>query len=138
MTACAYCGGDESAPVVRRWSFFIDRQPSSLNERVFNGGSKRWKYVEERDGWIEEVWAVRLTKRIPKAKNKRRVIVVRHYKGNQKERDYLNLVGGCKSLIDALVSEELLIDDDPGNVEDHYKQLRSDRSGVDITIEELQ
>jgi hypothetical protein len=135
--ACGYCGADPEAPVARRWAFFLDRQPPSLNARVFNAGAKRWAYARERDGWVEEVWIARVSHRIAQAKGKRRVIVVRHYAGREKERDYVNLVGGCKALIDALVLERLLVDDTPAYLEDHYKQLRTQRSGVEIVIEDL-
>ena len=55
--------------------------------------------------------------------------------------DYGNLVGGCKPLVDALVKTKLLVDDNPTNLRDHYRQVISDFvddfDKVEITITDL-
>ena len=44
--------------------------------------------------------------------------------GREQERDYVNLVGGCKLVVDALVLEGLLVDDKPALLDDRYLQER--------------
>jgi hypothetical protein len=63
--------------------------------------------------------------------------VTRVYSGRERERDYVNLVGGCKAVVDALVLEGLLVDDAPKFVTDEYKQVRGDRSETWFELEDL-
>lgn len=136
MTACAACGHDASAIVVARWEFHIDRDPPSLNDRVFNG-RQGWRYRSERDAWCLEIRAVRLLQRITKATGKRRVTLTRKYTSRQQLRDRDNLAGGMKACVDALVLEGLLVGDAPEQAEVIYKQERTTPRGLTIVVEEL-
>jgi hypothetical protein len=118
---------------IRTWAFFIARRPPSLNEHVQNSGPARWKYKREREAWCAAVRTARDEHAIPKATGPRWLIVRRQYKGREQERDYINLVGGCKALVDALVLEGLLVDDKPALLVDCYEQERvgkEQQSGV--------
>lgn len=120
---CQACGFQESAAdPFRSWSFFIAWMPSSLNARKINQGVGRWNYKTERDLWILEMRVQRLKLKIPKATGKRRLIATRVYKPEHHARDYVNLVGGMKACVDAMVFEGLIVDDTPKMLEDHYKQ----------------
>jgi hypothetical protein len=115
------------------WAFFIARRPPSLNERIQNNRAGNWKYKREREAWCAAVRAARDDHAIPKATGPRWLIVRRQYKGREQERDYINLVGGCKALVDALVLEGLLVDDKPSLLVDCYEQERvgkEQQSGV--------
>lgn len=108
------------------WGFFVGMRLPSLNDRVSNVGNARWKYAEQRDEWrmlIRAAWR-RDAPALPKAIGKRSLVVQRCYKGREKERDFVNLVGGCKSVVDALVLEGLLVDDSPSLLADRYEQRR--------------
>ncbi len=106
------------------WTFVISRRAPSLNEHVQNAGPSRWKYKKEREIWCLEFRKVRIELAIPKATAKRRLVVHRAYCGREKERDYVNLVGGMKVIVDALVLEGLLVDDAPKHLDDEYLQER--------------
>lgn len=136
MSACPKCHYDEAAPVSASWSFLIDRDPPSLNARLFNG-PRGWVYRKERDAWCIEFRAVRLLQRIPIAKTKRRVTLTRCYTGRQQARDRDNLAGGMKACVDALVLEKLLAGDDVVSAEIHYAQSRTTPGGLHVLIEEL-
>jgi hypothetical protein len=115
------------------WAFFIARRPPSLNERIQNSRAGNWKYKREREAWCAAVRSARYEHAIPKATGPRWLIVRRQYKGREQERDYINLVGGCKALVDALVLEGLLVDDKPSLLVDCYEQERvgkEQQSGV--------
>ena len=137
MTACVKCGHDPAATVVYSWAFHVDRDPPSLNSRLFNSGARRWAYKRERDVWCLEFRAARLLKRIGKAKGKRRVTLTRNYSGRQQHRDADNLAGGMKAVVDALVLEQLLVNDDASHAEIHYAQARTTPAGLVVLIEEL-
>jgi Holliday junction resolvase RusA-like endonuclease len=138
VTACARCGFDPDAAIAARWQFFIERDPPSLNARLFNQGSRRWSYAKERDAWCWMIRAKRLEQSMRLARAKRRVTLTRFYNGRQQERDLDNLAGGMKIVVDALVSEGLLRDDSPKFAELHYAQLVCvNRRGLEIAIEEL-
>lgn len=137
MTACLKCGYSPDAVVTASWSFHIDRDPPSLNTRLFNAGTRRWAYKRERDTWCMEIRAIRLLQRITKATTKRRVTLTRNYAGQQKERDADNLGGGMKCIVDALVLEGLLRDDNTASAEIHYGQTRTTPKGLVVLIEEL-
>jgi hypothetical protein len=137
MSACVKCGHDPSARVLASWSFHIDRDPPSLNARLFNAGTKRWAYKRERDAWCLEIRACRLLQRIPKATTKRRVTLRRNYNGRQKERDRDNLAGGMKCIVDALAFEGVIVGDAPHQVEVHYEQARTTPTGLVVWVEEL-
>lgn len=137
MTACARCGFDPEALVGRSWTFTIDRDPPSLNARIFNAGTKRWAYKRERDAWAWELRAVRLLQKIPAARARRRITLTRVYDGRQQERDADNLAGGMKAIVDALVHEGMLLDDSPQHAEIHYMQERGGPRGLRVLLEEF-
>jgi Holliday junction resolvase RusA-like endonuclease len=136
VSACVKCQHDPDAHVSASWSFSIDRDPPSLNARLFNG-PRGWKYRKERNAWCIEVRAVRLLQRIPKATSKRRVTLTRNYYGRQQRRDRDNLAGGMKACVDALVLEGLLRGDSEVDAEIHYAQARTTPAGLCVVIEEL-
>jgi hypothetical protein len=121
------------------WTFFIARRPPSLNERLHNGGPTRFAYAKVRDAWIWEFRAARLAHGIPAATGPRRLIARRIYSGREQERDFVNLVGGYKPVIDAMVRERLLVDDRPAMLADTYEQVRipGQPSGVWFELAEL-
>ncbi len=137
MTACVKCGHDPAATVGRSWTMLIERDPPSLNERIFNAGPRRWLYKRERDMWIGEIRVARLLQRIPRATGRRRVTLTRVFFGRQQERDRDNLSGGMKAAVDALVFEGMLMNDDAAAAELHYQQERGQPVGLRILLEEL-
>lgn len=125
MTACPKCGYDADAKVIARWTFTVERDTPSLNDRVYNAATYRGSmYRKVRDAWCWEFRAARLKVRIPRARTRRRVTIVRNYGGRARERDRDNLIGGAKAVIDAMVSEGLLVDDTSLGAEIHYDQRR--------------
>ena len=50
--------------------------------------------------------------------------------------DHANLIGGMKGVVDAMARVGLLVDDSPKWFEAEYLQVRSDRSGLHVRIEE--
>ena len=144
MTACAKCGYDPDAAVAASWTFHVDRDPPSLNQRLFNSGPRAHLYRKERDVWCWEIRAARLRDRstivsrtaAPIA-GKRRVTLTRIYAGRQKIRDVDNLAGGMKACVDALVLERIIADDSPERVELHYLQQRGTPTGLRVQIEVL-
>jgi Holliday junction resolvase RusA-like endonuclease len=138
VTACVKCGFDPDASVRASWTFFVDRDAPSLNARIFNAGPRRWKYKRERDAWCWEIRAVALMRKMRTAgAGKRRVTLTRVYGGQQKPRDPDNLVGGMKSIVDALVLERLIVDDSAAFAEIHYAEERGEPRGVRFHIEEI-
>lgn len=65
---------------------------------------------------------------------------MRQYSGREQERDYINLCGGFKPIVDAMVSEGLLVDDAPAMLADRYEQERVAKgqpSGVAFELVDL-
>lgn len=137
MTACQRCGFDPDAEVARSWSMWIERDPPTLNARLFNSGPRARVYRQERDAWIQEVRAARLRSKIAFAIGRRRVSFTRFYTGRQKERDIDNLIGGMKLVVDALVFDRMLVDDSPKFAELHYRQVRGSLRGLEVILEEM-
>lgn len=122
------------------WRWFIAKRLPSLNDRLQNAGASRWKYAAERGEWALWFRTAKLKHAIPKATKPRKLVVTRVYCGREQERDYVNLVGGCKAVVDALVNEGLLVDDKPKWLADEYRQVRGtdgDRSGTWFELEDL-
>lgn len=122
------------------WRFFIERRPPSLNDRLHNSGPTRFAYAKVRDLWIMEFRAARLAHRIPAATGPRSLRAVRQYSGREQERDRVNLIGGYKPVIDAMVSEGLLVDDAPKWLDDRYEQERVAKghaSGVGFELADI-
>lgn len=136
--ACVFCGGNPRAPIADTWSFFIEREMQSLNARLSNDGTKRWAYAADRDAWLQWMKVQRVNLRIPAAQRKRRVVIERLYGGRERPFDYGNLVGGAKSLTDAMTRAQLIVGDAPHDLEDHYQQSKTDgASGVRIWLQEF-
>jgi hypothetical protein len=112
------------APVPLCWAFFVPMRLPSLNDHVQNAGAARWKYKKQREQWCAAVRKAARDAGVAKAIGRRTLTVRRFYKGREQERDYVNLVGGCKVVVDALVLEGLLVDDSPTLLEDRYEQMR--------------
>jgi hypothetical protein len=106
------------------WAFFVPLPLPSLNDRVHNAKAGHWKYKKQREEWCAAVRVAAHDAGVAKAIGRRTLTVRRFYKGRQQERDYVNLVGGCKVVVDALVLEGLLVDDKPSLLEDRYEQMR--------------
>lgn len=134
---CVKCGFNPEAIVAREWSFFIERRPPSLNDRLSNTGPRAYMYRRERDAWCWLFRAMRLEHRIPGAMQRRRVTLTRLYCGREKERDRDNLIGGQKTCVDAMVSERLLMNDTSAAAEIFYAQRREDRSGLLVELAEF-
>lgn len=136
--SCVACGHDPDAIVSARWTFHLDADSGSMNDRKVNAGASRWAYRAARDAWS---WRIRIaTQRIgiTAATTFRRVELVRCYGGRQRELDGDNWIGGTKSLIDALVKSGLLVDDNSKFAAITYKQRRCETMrGIAVTIEEL-
>ncbi len=137
LPACTQCGYDPGAKISASWSFLIERDPPSLNARLFNAGARPWAYRRERDAWCWEFRAVRLLQRIPVARRRRRVTLTRVIAGRQQQRDRDNLIGGLKASVDALVLEKLIAGDDLENAEIHYQEERGKPSGLRVLLEEF-
>jgi hypothetical protein len=135
MDRCPNCGYS-ATPAIATWTLVIDADVPSQNITIKRHFAHKTK---ERSTFAWLVRAERLRLFIPRAQGKRRVRFTRHYGGRGQRRDYGNLVGGCKTLLDALVGEGLLVDDDPDHVEDYYhqEQLELGTSHVTIVLEEL-
>lgn len=138
VPACPMCGFDPLAIVSAVWTFGIDRETPSLNDRIFNDAKCRGRiYRKERDIWCWEFRNIRLLKKIPKATLRRRVKFTRWYTGRQKERDVDNLVGGGKIAVDAMVLEGLIRGDAPADAEIHWTQQRGSMSELAVLLEDL-
>jgi hypothetical protein len=123
------------------WQFFIVRRPPSMNDRLHNSGPTRFAYAKVRDLWIYEFRAARLAHRIPQATGPRRLVARRQYSGREQERDFVNLVGGFKPIVDAMVREGLLVDDKPALLADEYAQERVEKtqpSGVLFVLSDIE
>jgi hypothetical protein len=137
MTACCKCGHDPEAKVTASWSFVIERDPPSMNERIHNEGSARFAYARERKIWADWFRVARVTNRIPPADARRRVTLTRLFSGRQQSRDRDNLVGGQKVVVDAMVLTSLLADDADRWAQIHYAQERGEHRGLHVLLEEL-
>lgn len=137
---CTKCGHDPDAVVFDKFMFIIDREPPSLNDRLFNAGPRARLYRKERDAWCWLFRAARLKWNIPIAheQDRRRVTLTRLFGARQRERDHDNLVGGQKAVVDALVIEKLIAGDRLIDAEIYYGQKRSNlHIGLDVLIEVL-
>ena len=99
----------------------------------------KFTYKKLRDDFTLLVTAARNAQRIPVAKTKkRRVIFDRYIAGRSRRYDRANFVGGCKPLVDALRSCQLLVDDSERWLDDYYRQYSVVlNTRIEITIQEL-
>lgn len=150
MTACPTCG-HVTPTVLRSWETWIDAKVESANARNVNIRIRSRTYSKARDAWMwrwrSATWAsamlgdvglnkVSTVSILASANQRRHVTFTRHYSGRQQEFDHANLVGGAKGMVDAMVRVGLLVDDSPKWFEAEYRQIRSDRSGLHVRIEE--
>lgn len=136
---CRLCGGRPDATVSRRWSTVIGMDAPLQNNRAVNAGPARWRYKKERSAWESSLQFAMVVGGVPKATGRRRVTIERRYSGQQRVCDIPNLVGGCKTVLDAMVRVGLLVDDSPEHFEGYFHQRRVEKHerGTLITIEEL-
>jgi hypothetical protein len=137
VTACTKCGFDPDARIAASWSFVLEHAVLSLNARVANVGSARWRYASERDAWRWLVRAAKAKHRIAPAVGRRRLTLTRIYARGQRALDHDNLVGGMKPVVDAIVHEELLVDDKPAWLELHHDQVPGTERAVRVLLEDL-
>lgn len=69
------------------------------------------------------------------ATGKRSLIITRHWGKGCRAYDYVNLVGGCKPLVDAIKRAGFLRDDTPKWVDDCYLQRASEDGIARVEIE---
>lgn len=144
MTTCPTCG--HSVPVVlRSWETWIDAKVESANVTRSNHGRAHHIYKQRRDYWMmlwrcasygENLGIFDVTPLATESKKRRHVTFTRHYTGREREMDHANMIGGMKGPVDAMVRVGLLVDDSPKWFEATYLQVRSDRSGLHVRIEE--
>jgi Holliday junction resolvase RusA-like endonuclease len=135
MTACAKCSYDPAVPVLHTWHLRLRMEAVSHN-RIDRGGSGKWRYRAYAQLVSAEVQGAGYD--VPKAKGKRRVTLTRVWARRQRRFDRINLAGGLKPVLDALVKHRLLVDDSEKWCEDHYEQRGpSPDPGIEVVIEEL-
>lgn len=136
---CWTCGHQLEIPEgAIGWSFTLPISPPSQNEAVSaNRGPARFAYAKRRDHWRMLLSLAKNTHSIPVASGRRRVLITRLYHGRQKVRDPSNLAGGCKMVLDAMVSCGLLVDDAEAWIEAHYYQHPANGEGTWIELIEL-
>lgn len=138
IDVCDRCGSKTSLQVSASWTIAIDRMSVSLNAHIVNHGPSRYKYKKHRDTWAQEFMVARVNQKIPRATSKRFSVITRRFKRHgQVLLDYDNLVGGMKPLVDALVIEQLLLDDSDDGAIIRYKQCPAETGGVTIQLYEL-
>lgn len=134
MSTCIACGQalpDASPPT---WTFIIQRRVPSQNEHLHNVGTARWAYKKSREGWRLCFVDVMNTRHVSRATGKRRVKFTRLYSGLERERDYDNLVGGFKVVLDAMVLARMLVGDDSKSLDSEYTQDKGKVTGVRVEI----
>ncbi len=136
---CTRCGFDPQAPVIASWSFVLDHEITSLNQRGTNRGAwaDRRAYKADRDmvQWLLK--AKRLALKIPKATGLRRLTLTRFYGPGRRQVDIQNLQGGAKCTVDSFVLEGLLVDDTPQLAELHHLQERAPKNAIGVVLEEI-
>lgn len=162
MDACAKCGS--AIGVAPQWVLFVHLQPPSQNEHVQLSGSGHWAFAKLREKWVKAIRNAMLDtgggrfEPVPPATGKRRIVLTRLYCGREQLRDYGNLVGGMKLVVDAMRPARqrvitsgknkgrpilidgagLILDDSPDLLDDVYLQQRTDnRSGLRIEITDI-
>lgn len=162
---CLWCGRDTKpenvAPPAPQWTLWVPIVPPSLNDYLQNKGRGSWAYRKVRDEWCLALLTA-IAKLGPGRdpcypSGKRRVVFTRVFCGRERERDYVNLVGGMKLIVDVMGPSrtyeradkkgrkrtqmvpgvKLLLDDTPALLEDVYRQERGELSGLRIEITEV-
>ena len=131
------CRFDPGATVTASWTL---RVPSYCP--TFNSIGKNTKNNFRYRGW-RKVWEKEFgpwLQTIPPAMKYRRVTITRYYAGRNRAYDHQNFAGGCKPLLDVIVTFGGLYDDRDLWCEAHYVQIKAGSDGVDVIevkIEEL-
>ena len=114
---CPLCGGLPGAPVRMRWELNIPVEPPSQNTiatkgpTVF-GRAARFQYKKIREAYVAALRILMMAHpRTPPATGHRRVRFTRLYSGRGRRRDKANMIGGMKTLVDAMVIVGLIRDD---------------------------
>jgi hypothetical protein len=97
--------------------------------------TRGWKYADHRRQMVDEVFfaVIAVAGSLGrKATARMRVRFTRYCSGTL---DDMNLRGGCKPLVDAMVQLGLLHDDSPQWLDDHYEQVRTKRGDKRMRIE---
>jgi Holliday junction resolvase RusA-like endonuclease len=116
----------------------VPKEPPTQNEIAQNKGGKRFGYKRVREEFTFLVRAAMNKNGVPAATGRRRMVLTRFYTGRGRARDYGNLVGGCKAVVDSLVNVGLLVDDSEQWVDDYYLQRRHEHlSGVEVVLQEV-
>lgn len=162
MSACLKCGSVDAPP---QWTLFVRLRPPSQNENVDRAGGGRFTFMKLREQWVRAIrHAMEDTGRgrfepVPRATGRRRVVMTRVFSGRERERDYGNLVGGMKLVVDAMRPPKqvaiksgkrkgqvvtvdgagLIVDDSPTWLDDVYLQEHSTigLSGLRIAVTDL-
>lgn len=97
-----------------------------------------YKLLRDRmEGWV---MVGRMNAQIPVATGKRKVTISRIVRSRRYLLDRGNFVGGCKPLLDAMIRQQLLVDDREALLEDVYEQRVDANAGVGhvvVTLEDL-
>jgi len=115
---------------------FSTMTPSQNSKLALNKGTRwdRAAYKELRDTFYQLFVMYKKALEIPDATSWRRIYVIRRYSGRARRMDKGNFVGGCKSLLDAMTKAKLIFDDRQEFLEDHYLQVRSKVTEMEIVI----
>lgn len=90
--------------------------------------AKRARHRKDMGAWVQSVLA---KKELQLAPVPRSVIFIRC---GVRQLDKGNLIGGCKSLLDALVKGGLFVDDSPRWIDDHYDQKTCSRAQIGTIV----
>lgn len=133
ISRCAHC----LALDVPRFDFRVFHKSTSQNELRSNHGAARFRYKAERTWW-ERALRDRMTEGVVDCAKARRIVrLTRELTGRERPRDYGNLVGGLKPVLDAMVRVGVLVDDSEQWLTDIYEQQRTTERCVRIEIWEV-
>ena len=130
---CDLCLGDLDAKLGDQWEVEVDKPVKSQNYYRNN----RFSYTNDVDKWERELADVVARNSIWAAELKRRCIFTRLMGPGAHRFDMFNLYGGLKSVVDALVRLNVLVDDDPRWFEGYARQQRHAFHGIRIRIADL-
>ena len=111
------------------WTITIEAATPSPNELNRMHWAER-RRLKETFGWLLASALNKLPK-IPTATGPRRLVIERH---GRKALDQDNLAGGCKSLIDCIKEQRLILDDNPNVCQMEFRQVVSRKGGPHTTI----
>ena len=121
---CPTCGQHMPDLAPPSWSVTLPRRLRSLNEHSPNANTQRQQYRREREAWQFAVTMAMRLKSIPRAQERRRIVITRIIGSRERAYDYDNLVGGAKALVDAMTRAGLVVDDAARWLDAEYCQER--------------